>query len=519
MPITPANDARLAELVGALSVAADLGMGQPLEQGLRICLLALELGRRLGCDAAARSDIYYVALLQHLGCTANAPEMAQRTGGDEIAFRSRAVVLPHASAAESVAALLRLTGADRPPAVRARLRVAALVEGNARVERLVALQCEAAEGLAARLGMSGGVRAGLAHVYEQWDGSGAPDGVEGPEVAPAQRVVTVAHDAVASARLRGVRAALEVVARRRGVAYDPEVCDALLSDSGLLLRQPGEGDAWERLLDAEPAPVRTVGEAGLDGVARAFADFTDLKVPLLMGHSRGVASLAEVAARGLGLDAGEVAGVRRAALLHDLGRLGVANGIWEKPGALDTAERERVRLHPYYTERILARASAFARAATCAASHHERLDGSGYHRGVGATALPLAARVLQAADAYDAMTHARPQRRPLGPDRARAELRAGVEDGRLDQRAVNAVLEAAGARPVRVAEAWPAGLSDREVDVLRLLARGRTNRQIATELVIAPKTVGRHVENLYAKTGLSTRAGAALFCVEHDLLD
>ncbi len=415
MPITPANDARLAELVGALSVAADLGMGQPLEQGLRICLLALELGRRLGCDAAARSDIYYVALLQHLGCTANAPEMAQWTGGDEIAFRSRAVVLTHASAAESVAALLRLTGADRPPAVRARLRVAALVEGNARVERLVALQCEAAEGLAARVGMSGGVRAGLAHVYEQWDGSGAPDGVEGPEVAPAQRVVTVAHDAVASARLRGVRAALEVVARRRGVAYDPEVCDALLSDSGLLLREPGEGDAWERLLDAEPAPVRTVGEAGLDGVARAFADFTDLKVPLLMGHSRGVASLAEAAARGLGLDAGEVAGVRRAALLHDLGRLGVANGIWEKPGALDTAERERVRLHPYYTERILARASAFAGAATCAASHHERLDGSGYHRGVGATALPLAARVLQAADAYDAMTHARPQRRLARP--------------------------------------------------------------------------------------------------------
>jgi hypothetical protein len=120
MPITPANDARLAELVAALSVAADLGMGQPLEQGLRTCVLALELGRRLGCDTAARSDIYYVALLQHLGCTANAPDMAQWTGGDEIAFRSRAVVLTHASAAESVAALLRLTGADRPPAVRAR---------------------------------------------------------------------------------------------------------------------------------------------------------------------------------------------------------------------------------------------------------------------------------------------------------------------------------------------------------------------------------------------------------------
>ncbi len=512
------EEVRLAELVAALSLATDLGMGQPLEQALRYCLLALELGRRLGHDGEVLSDIYYLALLEHVGCTANAPEIARWSGGDELAFRDRAIVLTRASGPEAVPELLRLTGAGRPLGRRVGLRVAGLVRARERFDQIVALQCEAAARLAGRLGMADGVRDGLADVYELWNGKGAPRGVGGERLAVAQRVVTVAHDAVAYARLRGTAPALDVVRRRRGRAYDPRVCDALLADVGLLSREGDGGDAWERVLEAEPAPVRTVDEAQLDGVARAFADFTDLKAPVLMGHSRAVAELAGTAARVIGHRSDDAAVLRRAGLLHDLGRLGVANGIWEKPGALDSAERERVRLHPYYTQRMLARASAFAGVAAVAACHHERLDGSGYHRGVGASQLPLQARLLQVADAYDAMTHPRPHRPALDPDRARSELRADVQSGRLDQRAVNAVLEAAGARPVHVAHARPAGLSDREVDVLRLLARGRTNRQIAGELVIAPKTVGRHVENIYAKTGLSTRAGAALFCAEHDLL-
>jgi HD-GYP domain-containing protein (c-di-GMP phosphodiesterase class II) len=319
--------------------------------------------------------------------------------------------------------------------------------------------------------------------------------------------------------LRGLPSALELIRRRRGGAYDPAVCDALLSDSeGLLRDDEDAGDAWARVLEAEPEPHRIVPEAELDGVARAFADFADLKAPFLMGHSQTVAKLAATGAGSLGLSQEGADAVRRAGLLHDLGRLGVPNGVWEKPAALSSAERERVRLHPYYTERILARTSVLAPLAVCAACHHERLDGSGYHRGVEASQLTLEARLLAAADVYDAITHGRPYRPARTPSQARAELRAEVERGRLDQRAVNAVLEAAGDRPVHVREAWPAGLSDREVEVLRLLARGKTNRQIAAELVIAEKTVGRHVENIYAKAGLSTRAGAALFAAEHALL-
>jgi HD-GYP domain-containing protein (c-di-GMP phosphodiesterase class II) len=510
---------RLAELMAALSLATDLGMGQPLEQALRYCLLALELGRRIGCDARALSDVYYLALLEHLGCSATAPEIAVWNGGDELAFRSWGIGETHASTGEFLVQFARNVGEGRSPVQRALLLAAGLAAGERRFRRLVATQCEGASLLADRLGMTDGVREGLRHVYERWDGKGAPSGLAGEHVRLAQRVVTVAHDAVVHGRLRGLPAALELVRGRRGGAYDPEVCDALLADCDSLLRDDEEaGDAWTRVLEAEPEPHRIVPEAQLEGVARAFADFADLKAPFLMGHSQAVAELAGLAAETLGSSRDGAVAVRLAGLVHDIGRLGVPNSVWEKPGSLTFSERERVRLHPYYTERILARTSILAPVAVCAACHHERLDGSGYHRGVGASQLPLDARLLAAADVYDAMTHERPYRPPLDPSRARAELRAEVEGGRLDQRAVNAVLEAAGTRPVRVPEAWPAGLSDREVEVLRLLARGKTNRQIAADLVIAEKTVGRHVENIYAKTGLSTRAGAALFAAEHELL-
>jgi HD-GYP domain-containing protein (c-di-GMP phosphodiesterase class II) len=516
----PSREVRLAELMTALSLATDLGMGQPLEQALRYCLLALELGRRIGCDATALSDVYYVALLEHIGCSATAAEMAAWNGGDELAFRSRAIGLTHASTGAFVRHLVRHVGEGRPRGQRVRLLAAGLAAGDKRAKRVVALQCEGAARLADRLGMTEGVRRGLGDVYERWDGKGVPGGLAGEHVSLAQRVVIVAHDAVVLARLSGRASALELIGRRRGGAYDPAVCDALLSESDSLLRDDEEaGDAWTRVLDAEPEPRRIVREAGLEGVARAFADFADLKAPFLMGHSQAVAELAAVAAESLGSSRDGAAAVRLAGLVHDVGRLGVPNGVWEKPGTLTSAERERVRLHPYYTERIVARASILAPVAVCAACHHERLDGSGYHRGVAASQLALEARLLAAADVYDAMTHERPYRPSLTLSRARAELRAEVESGRLDQRAANAVLEAAGARPVRVREAWPAGLSDREVEVLRLLARGKTNRQIAAELVIAEKTVGRHVENIYGKAGLSTRAGAALFAAEHELLD
>jgi HD-GYP domain-containing protein (c-di-GMP phosphodiesterase class II)/DNA-binding CsgD family transcriptional regulator len=510
---------RLAEIMTAVSVATDLGMGQPLEQALRVCVLATELGRRLGCPPPALSDIYYVALLEHLGCTATASEIATWNGGDDLAFRSWGILLGHASTGEFLGQFARHVGEGQGLGRRAWLLAGGLAAGNKRFGRLVALQCEAACHLAARLQMSEGVQKGLAHFYERWDGNGTPAGVAGEEVSLAQRVVTVAHDVVIFCRLDGREAALDVVRRRRAGAYDPAVCDALLSGTEMLQGEAGAGDPREMVLGAEPEPTRFLPLSDLDDTIRALGDFADLKAPFLIGHSRRVAELAGAAAAGLGCGPEVASRVRQAGFLHDLGRVGVPNGIWQKPGALNSSERERVRLHSYYTERILAGPAVFAPLAVVAAAHHERLDGSGYHRGVSASQLPVGARLLAVADAYEAMTHDRPYRLALGADQARAALRAEVEAGRLDQRAINAVLEAGGQRPVHIRDAWPAGLSDREVEVLRLLSRGKPNREIAATLVIAPKTVGRHVENLYAKLGVSTRAGAALFAAEHELLE
>jgi len=249
-----------------------------------------------------------------------------------------------------------------------------------------------------------------------------------------------------------------------------------------------------------------------------MADFVDLQSPYMVGHSSGVAALAAAAAERCGLPESDVVETRRAAYLHDLGRVGISAGIWGKQGPLTEWEWERVRLHPYYTERILARSRPLARLGALGALHHERLDGSGYHRGLPAPMLPPVARILAAADAYHAMTETRPHRPALPGEAAAGELRNQVRLGRLDGEAVNAVLAAAGHRVRSTRRQWAAGLSDREVEVLRLLARGLSNRQMAERLFISKQTVGHHIRHIYAKIGVSTRAAATFFAMQHNLL-
>jgi DNA-binding CsgD family transcriptional regulator len=209
--------------------------------------------------------------------------------------------------------------------------------------------------------------------------------------------------------------------------------------------------------------------------------------------------------------------LRRAGYVHDLGRLGVSNAIWDKPGPLGAGEWERVRMHPYITERMLHQSEALAPLGAIAVQHRERLDGSGYPRGLAGSAIPRAARILGAADAYEAMREPRPHRPARSADEAAAELRAEVKAARLDAEAVEAVLGAAGHRVPR-RRGGPAGLTPREVEVLQLVARGCSNRKIAEELVISPKTVANHVEHIYAKIDASTRAQASLFAMQHGLL-
>ena len=248
-----------------------------------------------------------------------------------------------------------------------------------------------------------------------------------------------------------------------------------------------------------------------------MADFVDLKSPYTLGHARAVAALAAAAGEHLGMADVGVVTLRRAALVHGLGRLGVSNAIWDKPGPLGVGEWERVRMHPYLTQRMLRQSSALAPLGAIAAQCRERLDGSGYPAGLSGAAISLPARVLGAADAYDSMRERRPYRAALTPAAAASELRREVTEGRLDRDAVDAVLFVAGHRVGRRREG-PSGLTARETDVLRLVALGWSSKEIAKELVISPKTVRNHIEHIYTKIDATNRVTASLFAVQHGLI-
>ncbi len=503
------NGVRLAELVAAISLATDIGTGQPMEHALRTCRLSMAVAAELGMGTGTATDVYHVALLRFLGCTADAPETAQLAGGDNVAFIAAMAPAYMGSTGEVVVALARSVGRGQGLTRRARRLAEALGEPRSLVSH-----CEVGSRLATRLGLGDGVVEALAHAYERWDGRGLPDGLAGEAVPHVVRVVVVARDAVLWQRLAGTEAALEVLDSRRGHAYDPAVVDAVRAVG---LPAGDDGPVWEEVLAAEPQPVRRVGAVGLERALAAVGDFADLRSTWTRGRSTQLADTARAAGQMCGLPVADLAVLGRAALVADVGAVGVPSGVWERAGPLGTDEHERVRLHPYLSERILYRCTGLAPEAALAGAHHERLDGSGYHRGSTAAQLPSAARLLAAADVWTALRQDRPHRPAHAPARARDVLWAEVTAGRLDATAAEAVLSCGGQAAHRRSPR-PAGLSDREVEVLRLVARGHSNRAVAAQLSISAKTVGHHVGHIYAKIGVSTRPAAALFAMEHDLL-
>ena len=508
---------RLAELVAALSLAIDLGLGQPMEHVLRSCRLALRLAEHVGLEEEERAAVYYAALLAWVGCTADSHELAQVVG-DDIAFRADSYRVDLAGV-ELTRFLVSHAGAGSSPLRRARLVAALMVSGGRRIETAMVAHCQVAGALAAGLGLGPAVQDALAHNFARWDGKGLPAGVAGEAIALPMRIVHIADIAAAAGRSGGPPAAAQVVKDRSGTQFDPHLARRFLEIAPEALGALDDEPGWDAVIAGEPGLRRALRGEGLDAALAAMGDFADLRSPCFTGHSRAVAALAGEAAEGLGLRPAEVALARRAGLVHDLGRSGVPNTLWDKPGPLSPTERERVRLHAYYTERTLARPAALARIGVVASAHRERLDGSGYHRGLSGVAIPPTARVLAAADAYRAMTEPRPHRPALEADQAASELRREAREGRLDARATDAVLAAAGHRATSRRQSFPAGLTAREVEVLALLARGATNREIARALVIADKTAANHVEHIYAKIGVSTRAAASLFAMRHGLVN
>lgn len=498
---------RLAELLGSLSLASDLATGQPMGHGIRTCLLSVRLAEALGCDDEERRSVYQVALLRFLGCTAESGGLAHGVGGDEISFNAAMAPVLNGTNVENLKAAVASVGSGQPALTRLRL-VSGMLTGNTDDEVLLSSHCEVAAMLGTRLRLSKRVIHALGHAYERWDGTGFPSGLEGEAIPLEIRICSVARDIDLASQTGTDPNAL--LFRRSGRSYDPAVVDAYSRVAN------GVPDAdWDVFLADEPDPFHMVDD--LDEVLLVMADFADLKSQWTRGHSRRVAALAEDAGRSAGIADRDARELFRAGLVHDLGRVGVENGIWDKPGRLSVDEQEKVRLHPYLTERVLSRCEALRSLATLASRHHERPDGTGYPGQIDAGQLTQSERILTAADIFVALTSDRPYRPALSQNQAKEAMDDEVSSGRLDAYATAHVLAAAGHDLQRPAHENPGGLTDREIEVLRLITAERTNKQMAGDLFISAKTVGRHVENIYSKIGVSTRAGAALYAMEHGL--
>lgn len=503
-----------AEVLAALSVAIDLGLGQPAEHMLRSALIATRLADRLGLSPSQRDCAYYSTLIMWIGCHADSHEYA-RWFGDDIAVR-RASYLVDWSGLPYQRFLLANIGRGDPLLQRLRTATALYADARGHISRLIHSHCTSAAMLAQRIGLDDDVQRVLGFTFERFDGGGLPNGHAGESIPIEMRVAQFAETVEVHEREYGVEGATAMARGRRGGQFDPAVVDAFVADPEPILAAPPAGDAWTTALQQAPDRHTRLDAGGLDALLIALGDFVDLKCPFTAGHSRAVAALAADAAVAAGLDAEAVASTRRAGHVHDIGRIGVSNQVWSKASGLTMAEFERMRLHPYLTERILRQVPGLASVASIAANHHERLDGAGYPRGIGARELTMPDRVLAAAVSYRSGVEPRPYRAAMAPAESARRVRERVRDGGLDPVAVEAVLHAAGQsdRPAP----RPAGLTAREAEVLCLVARGATNREIAAKLVISEKTARNHVERTYAKIGASNRVAASLYALEHGLL-
>jgi HD-GYP domain-containing protein (c-di-GMP phosphodiesterase class II) len=504
---------RLAELMAALSVATDIGLGMPPEHAQRSALLAVALADAAGLGRDEAQQAFYLAMLKTIGCIGDEDVSARYFGEDAGAWLS---YIGGASPGEALRGVFANVGRGQPPLGRARKVLRALGQ----LPRMPAVSrghCEVGHLLAQRLGLPAAVVHGMNQVFETWDGQGAPARLKGEAIARPVRVAQIAVDAQAAARALGSDGCVALVRKRAGRGYDPVLADSFCRRAPELLAVLDVPSVAAAVLAAEPGPPERLAGDALEAAIRAMGEFADMKSRYTRGHSAGVAALA--ARAGERLAEGERAALARAGHLHDIGRAGVVLDVWDKPGPLTEAEWERVRMHTYFTERVLARVESLAPVAQLAALAHERLDGSGYHRRLPPSAIAAGARLLAAADAFHAMTEPRPHRAALPADQAASLLEADARAGRLDPAAVAAVLAAAGRDVARPRRAHPAGLTDREVEVLALVARGLTNKEIAVRLDISVKTAGHHIQHIFGKADVTTRAAAALFAMQNDLLD
>lgn len=484
----------------ALSLILDLANGFDEDKSARTAAFALRLSEEAASSPSERESAWFAAMLRHIGCTAFASTEAT-LAEDDITLRRRLQQGGSSSPVEILSAL-REANPSASAFLSALWRVTSSEDLRGRWYREA---CEAARLLSAALGLPDPVVLALDQIFERWDGQGGPSALGGQDLDPSGRVAQVAHVTVVQWSLGGTLRARAALSALSGSLLEPRL--AALAASLL--------PEIESLDLARDPP----GEISipLDDLAVAFGDFVDLGTPTGTGHARRTAELSAAAARLLSLPADEIVVLSRAASLHDLGEVALPSSIREKPRALTRSERERIRLHPYLTERALANAPGLANAAPIASAHHERLDGLGYHRGSSARDLPRSSRILAVADIFSALTSPRPYRLAHPPAEARRILADLASRGEIDADCTNAVLSAAGQPPTQ-APTLVLDLTPREIEVLRELALGHTNKEIAASLGISPRTVQNHTLHIYEKLHVSTRAGAALLATRAGLL-
>jgi len=512
---------RLGEFVATLALAQDNAFGQPLESQLRSCLLASWICERAGFDQEVHDNAYWVALLRYIGCTGHAHEVAT-VFGDEIAIRAQTLVHDAANPAEVMRDVVAFATAGHPPEEHD--EIVRMLQQTAKewVKFNFTSGCEVSVMLVRRLGMAPSIEDALRCTFERWNGNGHPNHVKGDAIPLPMRIVHLTQDMEAIARIFSHGRALDAARDRRDRTYDPAIADVFIAHGDEWLDRLRATEPWDAVLALEPEPYRLLEGEALDDALTLAADFIDLKSPYMGGHSRRCADLAADAARVLGLDDEATTTLRHAALVHDFGTTGVPNSIWDKRGPLTRTEFDRVEFHPMLTEQMLRRSPALATLNPVASAHHEKCDGSGYHKRLRADSSNIGACVLAATEVYVGMTTDRADRPALAPADAAAELRRLESAGVLETRASRAVLVASGhgepGAPRRKRPQNPGGLSPREVDVLRLAARGLTARQIADQLFISPKTTDHHIQHIYNKIGVSTRAAAALWAIQQGVV-
>ena len=513
---------RRADFLMALAYATDLATGHSRDFALRSCVLGMRIADAAGLDEEMRRAIWHQALLRYIGCNADTHLLASAFG-DEIALRRELASTDMGNKPELREVLLRAIRrnfAGLPPAELEEAVERGIAEAMQVSVPILSGHCEVAQRIAERIGLSDEIRENLGQLYERWDGGGLPRGLTREAVKFPVRVVTLAQEAIAVSEVHGHDAMKAIIAKRAGGGYEPQLAELFLAHADKLMAGLDQPVDRETILALEPEPHATLSEEGCEEAFLAIADMIDMRMPFTFGHSRAVASLTEAACKRAGLPAADIRAAKWGAYTHDIGELAVPVSTWMRPGALTERETDAAHLHPYHGERALASLGGEEGKAIAALvlRHHERLDGTGYHRYAMAPDLSPAARILAAAEAFQTAREARPHRTALSDAAAAAKLRDAVRDGKLCSEAVEAVLTVAGQPARRSTGERIAGLTPREIEVLRLIAAGHTAKEAARELEISPKTADNHIQSLYSKIGVKTRAGAALFALERGMM-